>query len=125
MNSSNVLTGIKSFILLQIDKMSKTDPLISVLSPLITRVVNKNYTKISTFLDLIADNEGNIDVDNILTEMVEKLLETKPFIVKTSFIGDIEIGDGEIKLSVPFTHKSLVLDITDIETFKQTLTTNS
>jgi hypothetical protein len=105
--------------------MSKTDPLISVLSPLITRVVNKNYTKISTFLDLIADNEGNIDVDNILTEMVEKLLETKPFIVKTSFIGDIEIGDGEIKLSVPFTHKSLVLDITDIETFKQTLTTNS
>lgn len=125
MNSSNVLTGIKSFILLQIDKMSKTDPLISVLSPLITRVVNKNYTKISTFLDLIADNEGNIDVDNILTEMVEKLLETKPFIVKTSFIGDIEIGDGEIKVNVPFTHKSLVLDITDIETFKQTLTTNS
>jgi hypothetical protein len=125
MNSSNVLTGIKSFILLQIDKMSKVDPLISVLSPLITRVVNKNYTKISTFLDLIADSEGNIDVENILTEMIEKLLDTKPFTVNTSFIGDIEIGGGEIKFSLPFTHKSLVLDITDIETFKHTLTTNS
>lgn len=60
-----------------------------------------------------------------ITEMMENLMNTNPFTFKTSFIGDIEIGGGEIKFNLPFTSKRLVLNITDLETFKEMLITKS
>ena len=50
--------------------------------------------KVTKALDLIADENGNIDIENILTEMTEGLLNTNPFLFKTQVIGDIEIGGG-------------------------------
>lgn len=41
----------------------------------------------------------------------------------TSFVGDIEIGGGEIKFNLPLTNKRLVLNMTDLETFKEMLIT--
>lgn len=70
-----------------------------------------------------ADKDGNIDIENILTEMMENLMTTNPFTFKTSFVGDIEIGGGEIKFNLPLTNKKLVLDMTDLETFKEMLIT--
>ncbi|MEE1476282.1 hypothetical protein [Fusobacterium sp.] len=77
----------------------------------------------SGLLDLIADKDGNIDIENILTEMMENLMTTNPFTFKTSFVGDIEIGGGEIKFNLPLTNKRLVLNMTDLETFKEMLIT--
>lgn len=48
---------------------------------------------------------------------------TNPFTFKTSFVGDIEIGGGEIKFNLPLTNKRLVLNMTDLETFKEMLIT--
>lgn len=124
MQSTIFLNKFKDYIITLIDKLSKEDPLISVMSPIINRVINKNYKKINHLLDYITDENGEIDAENILTEMIEKLLNTKPFTFSTSFIGDIEIGGGSLKLNVPFTNKKLIIDIADLETFKQTLTTN-
>ena len=73
--------------------------------------------------DLIADKDGNIDIENILAEMMENLMTTNPFTFKTSFVGDIEIGGGEIKFNLPLTNKRLVLNMTDLETFKEMLIT--
>lgn len=70
-----------------------------------------------------ADKDGNIDIENILTEMMENLMTTNPFTFKTSFAGDIEIGGGEIKFNLPLTNKRLVLNMTDLETFKEMLIT--
>jgi hypothetical protein len=124
MQSTIFLNKFKDYIITLIDKLSKEDPLISITSPIINRVINKNYKKINHLLDYITDENGEIDAENILTEMIEKLLNTKPFTFNTSFIGDIEIGGGALKLNVPFTNKKLIIDIADLETFKQTLTTN-
>lgn len=74
---------------------------ITYLCPLITRALDKNFSKVSKALDLIADKDGNIDIENILTEMMENLMTTNPFTFKTSFVGDIEIGGGEIKFNLP------------------------
>lgn len=71
----------------------------------------------------MADEEGNIDVENILTEMIENIMHSNPFIYNTSFMGDIEIGGGHIKLNLPFTNKRLLLNTEDLETFKEILTT--
>ena len=74
-------------------------------------------------VDLIANDEGKIDIENILAEMIENVMTTNPFTFKTSFIGDIEIGGGQIKLNLPLTNKRLVLDMTDLEAFKEMLVT--
>ena len=91
--------------------------------PLITRALNKNFSKLTKFLDLIANDEGKIDIESIMSEMMESIMTANPFTFSTSFIGDIEIGGGQIKFNLPLTTKRLVLDMTDIEALKETLTT--
>lgn len=111
--------NLKSYISLQLESMAKTNPMIGFMRPLIIRALDKNFSKVSKALDLIADKDGNIDIENILTEMMENLMTTNPFTFKTSFIGDIEIGGGEIRFNLPLTNKRLVLNTTDLETFKE------
>ena len=115
--------NIKTYIVTQIDTMSKSTPMINFMKPLITRALNNNFNKITKALDLIADENGNIDIENILTEMTEGLLNTNLFLFKTQVIGDIEIGGGQIKFNLPFTSKKLVLNMDDFQAFKEMLTT--
>lgn len=117
--------NLKSYVSLQLDGMSKSNPMVGFMKPFITRALDKNFDKVTKTLDLISDKEGNIDIENIITEMMENLMNTNPFTFKTSFIGDIEIGGGEIKFNLPFTSKRLVLNIADLETFKEMLITKS
>lgn len=117
-----LIENLKTYVVTQIDTMSKNTPMISFMKPLITRALDKNFNKITKALDLISDENGNIDIENILTEMSEGLLNTNPFLFKTQVIGDIEIGGGQIKFNLPFTSKRLVLNMDDINTFKEMLT---
>jgi hypothetical protein len=98
---------------------------VGIAKPIITRMVNNNIGKVTKTLNLIADENGNIDIENILTEMMDNIMHSNPFVYNTSFMGDIEIGGGQIKLNLPFTNKRLVLNTTDLETFKEILTTKS
>lgn len=91
--------NLKSYISSQLESMSKSSPVIGFMKPLITRALDKNFSKITKALELIADKDGNVDVEGILTEMMENLMTTNPFSFKTSFIGDIEIGGGQIKFN--------------------------
>lgn len=117
--------NLKSYVSLQLDSITKSNPVVGFMKPFITRALDKNFDKVTKTLNLISDKEGNIDIENIITEMMENLMNTNPFTFKTSFIGDIEIGGGEIKFNLPFTSKRLVLNITDLETFKEMLITKS
>lgn len=114
---------LKSYIATQLDSISKNTPLVSFMKPIITRALDKNFSKVNKALDLIADESGNIDIEGILSEMMENLMTTQPFIFKTSFIGDIEIGGGNIKLNIPLTDKRLVFNMADLESFKEMLIT--
>lgn len=115
--------NLRAYIATQLDTMSKNTPMIGFMKPLITRALDKNFSKVIKTLDLIANDEGKIDIENILTEMIENVMNTNPFTFKTSFIGDVEIGGGQIKFNLPLTNKRLVLDITDLEAFKEMLIT--
>ena len=116
-------SNLNTYISTQLDIMSKNTPLISFKRPLITRALNKNFSKLTKFLDLLANDEGKIDIESIMSEMMESIMTANPFTFSTSFIGDIEIGGGQIKFNLPLTTKRLVLDMTDIEALKETLTT--
>lgn len=115
--------NLRTYITTQLNTMSKNTPIIGFIKPLITRALDKNFNKVTSFFDLIANNEGKIDIENILAEMMDGVMNTEPFTFKTSFIGDVEIGGGQIKFNLPLTNKRLVLDITDLEAFKEMLIT--
>ena len=115
--------NLRAYVATQLDTMSKNTPMIGFMKPLITRALDKNFSKVTKVLDLIANDEGKIDIENILTEMMEGVMTTEPFTFKTSFIGDVEIGGGQIKFNLPLTNKRLVLDMTDLEAFKEMLIT--
>lgn len=118
-----LIDNLRAYVATQLDTMSKNTPMIGFMKPLITRALDKNFSKVIKALDLIANDEGKIDIENILTEMIENVMNTNPFTFKTSFIGDVEIGGGQIKFNLPLTNKRLVLDITDLEAFKEMLIT--
>ena len=63
--------NLKSYISLQLESMAKTNPMIGFMKPLITRALDKNFSKVSKALDLIADKDGNIDIENILMDMFD------------------------------------------------------
>lgn len=123
--TTQLTNNLKTYITSQLDTMAKSTPMISFMKPIITRVIDKNFSKVTDTLNMIADKEGNIDIENILEEMLQNVMNTNPFTFKTSFIGDIEIGGGQIKLNLPLTNKRIVLNQEDIQIFKEALIKNS
>lgn len=119
-----LIENLQRYIGIQINEMASTNPLIGFMKPLILRAANNSISKAHTSLSLLADKEGNIDVENILTEMVDSLMSTQPFTINTSFIGDIIIGNGNIKVGIPYTEKSIVFNSTDLQKLKEMLTIN-
>lgn len=116
--------NLKTYINTQLDTMSVNTPILNFMKPLIKRALDKNFNKVTNLLQLVADDNGNIDIENILTEMTEGLMNTNLFIYKTSFIGDVEIGGGKIVFNIPLTDKKLVLNTEDLQVFKDTLINN-
>jgi hypothetical protein len=83
--------------------------------------VDKNFHKTKKFLDLIADETGDIDIETLLPEMIDSVMNTSPFTFKTDFMGDIELGGGLIKLNIPVINKTLIFNGDDLETLKDIL----
>lgn len=125
MKIAQVADKLKYFIVTQIDSMAKTTPLLNIVKPLVSRVIDNNFNKVYSALNLIADSNGEIDIENIISEMMDNLAVTSPFVLHTSFIGDMELGNGLIKINIPFTDKRIVFNRNDIENLKLLLTSNT
>jgi hypothetical protein len=57
--------------MITIPQLKERLQLIGFTKPLITRALNKNLSKLDKALDLIADENGNIEIEGILEEMIE------------------------------------------------------
>lgn len=106
----------------QITRMAMDNPVVGFMKPIITRVIDNNVYKIEDGLKMIADKDGNIDTEAILTEMLDSVMKAKPFTINTPFIGDIEIGEGLVKLNLPVVNKRIVFNSTDLQELKNLLT---
>lgn len=122
MNKIQIIENLKSYIITQLDTMSKNTPIIGFVKPLLSRALNNNINKITSFLDLLADSNGEIDVESIISEMIENVMSANSFILKVPYIGDVNIGNGQIKFNLPMTNKELMLNMTDLENFKSIIT---
>lgn len=103
---------------LQLTTLAKTNPIVGIAKPFVTRIIKNHTDKISDMLKIVADSNGNIDADNIVKEIIENVINADRFTINTKFIGDIEIGEGKIKLNIPFTTKSIVLNTEDLKSFE-------
>lgn len=120
----NVISGIKKFMLLQIDKLSEGTPLIQFLKPLITRVIDNSAESAESILKLLADTKGNIDTGQIIDEMVTNIVNTKPFTIKIPYLDNIIIGDGTIQVNIPLIDKRIVFNADDLNTLKELINSN-
>ena len=49
--------NLKSYVSLQLDSMSKSNPMVGFMKPFITRALDKNFGKVTKALDLISDKK--------------------------------------------------------------------
>lgn len=124
MTIDNVISGIKKFILLQIDKLSEGSPLVQFMKPLIVRAIDKGVKNTRSMIELLADANGNIDTGQIIDEMVSNVINTKPFTIKVPYLDNIIIGDGTIQINVPFIDKKVVFNTEDLNTLKELINSN-
>lgn len=117
-----LIENLQRYVDIQIAEMAKTNPMIGFMKPLISRAAINAIGKADKALSLLADKDGNIDVGTILTEMTENLMTTQPFTINTSFIGDIVVGNGTIKIGIPYTERNLVFNSSDLQNLREMLT---
>ena len=117
-----LIESLQRYVDIQITEISTTNPMMGFMKPLISRAANNALGKADTALSLLADSDGNIDIGAILSEMADSLMTTQPFTINTSFIGDIVIGNGVIKVGIPYTERNLVFNSKDLQNLKEMLT---
>lgn len=125
MSTIQLIENLRAYVMKQISLMSENNPAINFIKPLLLRMLDKNFDKMDKVLDLIADKDGNVDIENIITEMMDNIVTSKPFVFKTDLLGDIEVGEGQIKVNLPFTDKKLVLNQDDLEMFREMIITKT
>lgn len=124
MNVLETIDKLKIFLNKQINSLALTNPVISFSKPIIIRIINNNIHKANGFLSMLADENGEIDVQSLIPEMIQSVMTTRPFVYHTEFLGDLEIGGGFIKMNIPLTNNQIVLGKTDLDVLKELFTEN-
>lgn len=124
MNKEVLISTLKQYLVKQVENIASTNPLVAFAKPIIVRVIDNKISSISPFLDMLKDSQGNIDLTGIITEMTTSVMDTKTFSINAPLLGDIIIGNGYIKLPIPYTEQVIVLNRQDIEELKTMLTNN-
>lgn len=119
MNIIETTEKLKIFLNKQVSSLAMNNPLIAFAQPMITRIVSNKLNSAHSFLSMLTDESGEIDTKTLIPEVIQSIMNTKPFVYHTEFLGDLEIGGGFIKLNIPMTNNQLVLGRNDLEDLKQ------
>ena len=77
MKRAEIIKGMKSFANAKISDMATNNSIILFTQPIINRVVDNMLCKADSFLALIEDKNGCIDIEAIVDEMINNLITTK------------------------------------------------
>lgn len=122
MNKIKVAETLKEFIISQLNNFNS--PAVCFIRPIIARILNNNYKRVYTYLDLLADENGDIDATGIVTDISSSLIAAKPFTVNIPIIGDILIGEGKISMSLPFVNKDIIFTKKDLDVLYELINTD-
>ena len=110
-NKDNLIEEILKFINTKIADISSNNPLFDIVAkPYISKVITNNVSKLDKALSLIADDKGMVDADGLLTDMIDRLI-----VSKANTINGVTIGEGSIKVTIPFMNKTVIFDKDDFK----------
>ena len=116
-NKDELINKLVEFLDIKLTNLSKDNQLINVfIRPIFSRIINNNIGKVNQALSIIADENGMIDADGILNDMIDNLIISP---VKEE--RGIKIGAGTVEIKIPFINKAIALDKDDINEFKEML----
>ena len=69
-----IMTRLNNFVDKQLTSLSQSNPMMAFAKPLITRVIDNNAYKVEGMLKQIADKDGMVDVNGILSEMIDNVI---------------------------------------------------
>ena len=113
-NKDNLIEEILKFINTKITDISSNNPLFDIVAkPYISKVITNNVSKLDKALSLITDDKGMIDADGLLTDMIDRLI-----VSKANTINGVTIGEGSVKITIPFMNKTVIFDKDDFNELK-------
>lgn len=112
-----------SFIGIKLDEITLNMPILGLFRPVVAEMVNNNINKLDKVLTLISDDNGMINSDKILSEMLDNLI-VMPIQQYPDIFGGISLGKGTITIKIPFIDKAIEFNSNDIESFKNLLNKN-
>lgn len=116
-----IIDKIVEFANTQMNKISVNSPMMAMFKPFVSRAINIKIEQLDKVLAIVTDSKGMVDIEGILNDFVDNLLvaEVKKY---SNDFGNAEIGNGQIKFTVPVINKQIVIDTSDIEELKQMIT---
>lgn len=113
-NKDNLIEEILKFINSKIADISSSNPLFDiVVKPYLSKIVDTNVSKLDKALSLITDEKGMVDGDGLLNDMIDRLI-----VSKANTINGVTIGEGSIKVTIPFMNKTVIFDKDDFNELK-------
>lgn len=107
----NALNILGSFVNTKLNTLGDNNPVFNIfVRPYVERVIGNNISKIDNLLSLITDENGMVDIDGIINDMIDRLV-----VSEVNKINGISIGQGEIKIDIPLINKSIVFTIDDFK----------
>lgn len=132
-NINNVMSAIDKYIDSRVDMIVGKNPIMNLVQPFIRKAFKgyvNNYTdQIKNYLKLISDKNGNVDIDSLLDEVINRFDTMDETTIATKKMGDIHIGKGKLVLEVPslfgLTANNLVFTTKDITDLKSMIMNNN
>lgn len=118
---SVVKQKLQDYIVNQIDVLGESNPAIKLVKPLAKRAIINNIDSFDKFINAIA-KDGKIDIEGIVDEEIEIIKSIPNFDFSIPVLGNGNISNGNITISIPFINKGIMFNQSDLETFRQLLT---
>lgn len=113
-NKDNLIEEILKFINSKIADISSNNPIFDIVAkPYLSKIVDTNVSKLDKALSLITDEKGMVDGDGLLNDMIDRLI-----VSKANTINGVTIGEGSIKVTIPFMNKTVIFDKDDFNELK-------
>lgn len=119
-SKAKFIDTLVSFIGIKLDEITLNMPILGLFRPVVAEMVNNNINKLDKVLTLISDDNGMINSDKILSEMLDNLI-VMPIQQYPDIFGGISLGKGTITIKIPFIDKAIEFNSNDIESFKNLL----
>ena len=113
-DKDKLIEELLKFINTKISDISSSNPLFDIVAkPYLSKIVDVNVSKLDKALSLITDENGMVDGDGLLNDILDRLI-----VSKANTINGVTIGEGSIKLTIPFINKTVVFDKEDFDELK-------